>query len=157
MNEQRAKLIISKSGAITYQYVDDLGGECIHHQLGQVEIGLRGAYVNMLARKTDKVAYACSLPFWPFAADYRVCNQADVLIESMRTLSGDPGPWTYTSDNSFWYVIHSHSYKAYCIGRIGGPRGKGTGINYRDRARERAIALNAAEMSYYATMRGELV
>lgn len=61
----------------------------------------------------------------------------------IRNMYPGAGPWVPTSDSAFWYVIHKETHRAKCIGRIGGPRGNGQGINYCDRAKQRCDQLNA--------------
>lgn len=69
-------------------------------------------------------------------------EQDPILVRNMY--SGE-GPWVPTADFNFWYVIHKVTHQAKCIGRIGGPKGNGRGINYCDRAKQRCIELNAKE------------
>jgi len=52
------------------------------------------------------------------------------------------GPWHVSAYNDSWYIVNIETGRFRRIGRIGGPRGNGRGINYHDRAISEAKTRN---------------
>jgi len=53
------------------------------------------------------------------------------------------GVFQVEAKGGFWYVVNTETGRSKKIGRVGGPRSNGKGINYRDRAQEEANRRNA--------------
>jgi hypothetical protein len=53
-----------------------------------------------------------------------------------------PGPWKVATLGNSWYIVNVKTKASNRIGRIGGPRGNLSGINYRERATAEARSRN---------------
>jgi len=136
------KLRVSPTGMLTYEY--DVGPDVgfSFHTLREVGQPWVAEFQKKLASRGYTIEQGCELPFHPYVADFVVYDNAH-LAANIRYTTADTGPWVVTSDDTHWYVIHRHSLRAKCIGKIGGPRANGRGTNYCDRAKETAIRLNS--------------
>jgi len=69
--------------------------------------------------------------------------------EVKKTIKGEKkhnqnprGQWFVFHSGGFWYIGQEETNKTKKIGRVGGPRGTGSGLNYYDRAMEEAKKRN---------------
>ena len=71
-------------------------------------------------------------------------GQRHVTIKSwmQSTALNGRGPWRVDSEGSNWIIVNELTGVSKKIGPIGGSRGHGRGINYRDRAAETAEERN---------------
>lgn len=140
------KLMIDKHGMLTYHYEVSEGVAFSFHTLREVGAPYQGRFSLLLARRGVTVEPGYVLPFPPYVADFKRVDTPDEYRNNAHHVAGVFG---YTSDFKFWYVYNYATNRVYCVGRIGGSRGHGRGINYRDRAVERATRMHEQMLLFY--------
>ena len=76
------------------------------------------------------------------------CHMAKRGGKGRAAGGGSVGIWKPEAVGDQWYIVNATTGGRVRIGRVGGPRGLGRGINYRDRAVEEANRRNGAEYAW---------
>ncbi len=146
----KVKIKIDRYGMLTYAYDIGPDGGCAFHMFSEVGEPWVPGFRALIERKGLKIAHGIDIPCHPYCADFVVQDTPERYKLNARVTDE---VFTYTSDTTHWYVLNRITLKLFCVGLIGGSRGHGRGINYCDRAKERAAQMNAAFSAYYELRR----
>lgn len=135
-----------KYGMLTYKYDIDENVGFAFHMLCEVGQPWQPEFLALQDERNIEVNRGFELNFKPYCADFVLQKTPQQYLDNARQTKE---VFTYTSDWTHWYVLSRATLRLYCIGKIGGSRGMGRGINYRDRAVERAAQMNAQMRAYY--------
>lgn len=144
------KITKDKYGMLTYAYDINPDASCAFHMLSEVGEPWVPGFRKLIERKGLHIAHGIDIPCHPYCADFL---KQDIPLEYLYTAGLTEDVFTYTSDMTHWYVLDRITNRLFCVGRIGGSRGHGRGINYCDRAKERAAQMNAEFRAYYELKR----
>lgn len=78
--------------------------------------------------------------------------RADIPDQYRNNAANLESLFTTTTDTNYWYVLNPWSNQLRMIGRVGGSRGKGRGINYRDRAHEECDRMSTEMRDFYRAL-----
>lgn len=140
------RLTRDKYGMLTYKYDIDPDVGFAFHMFCEVGQPWQPGFEKMIQSRGLRINRGFELDFKPYCADFVQEAIPQQYVDNARQTKD---VFTYTSDWTHWYVLSRATHRLYCIGRIGGSRGMGRGINYRDRAVERAAQMNAQMRAYY--------
>lgn len=151
MNE---RIHIGRDGLLSYHYDTQDGiGRCVH-LLTDTPLGIMMRFKPIIETRGIIVKPKCALPFFPFLADFAQNKDAREEVEENALMiatdkDGNAGPWFYWSSSFTYYVIHKYSRTMRHVGPVGGPKRRGQGTNYCDRAKELARKLNREARDAY--------